>query len=593
MRFSLRFLIPILLVALLGSADARAEDSCKVCDPAKTGELNSCFKGLLSDPTKCFEVPVAGCDDRNLPQIAVLSGKSNPLALSCDGTEKLKVEVDAVTLPALKDTLLTFRPAPALVFSGKVEFNGPLVAAPACVPCTSGAECFATLLKDPTKCFDLPATCSIPLTPKLKIADQESQSSAVSASCAIGGTLTIKADPAELKKQTGKKVELSVLSGPIDVKATASYEAKKATTKTSATAGGQGGSKPTPLPMDIVPSMRRMTAFKNKKHGARYIFVHENLAIDPESDPATTETERVVVRFIARQAVICRYYATSDDKNEYKANPGRVGGREDLANILKSIKVGEKKSDHKLPSSCGYPLKVDPNGNEGDAEGQPVRYVPATVEGNEPAYIDFTFGPFTSDELAFHLFRHDRDFKGNDMEGSVKLPNHLRYVGWIDLVVLGSRTLGTNNVISVNKQNGTELTRLSVSDQRDQMDIAAQVKFFLACTGRGNGVGKPQDLQVAEFCFGFSSGLSLTHPTQRFYPLGVNFTFFRYLSVNGLVMLERGRKLAPGYNDGDLFSGSADHVPSHERIIPGLALGVGLDPTLLGDLIGKIIKAGL
>lgn len=79
----------------------------------------------------------------------------------------------------------------------------------------------------------------------------------------------------------------------------------------------------------------------------------------------------------------------------------------------------------------------------------------------------------------------------------------------------------------------------------------------------------------------------------RFYPIGLNFTIARYLSLNALLLLERTTELAPGYSAGDVFSGKADDVPVTNQISPGLALGVGMDPTLLGDLVGQIVKAGL
>ena len=213
-------------------------------------------------------------------------------------------------------------------------------------------------------------------------------------------------------------------------------------------------------------------------------------------------------------------------------------------------------------------------------------------EGAKLGHVDFTFGPFTSSQLKFHLFRHDRGFKGNDLEAQVDIANHQRYVGWIDLVVVGTMLSEPHHEISVVRENGTELRRISVDDVRQQIDLVAQVKFFGVCSGEGNGWFQPQNLNVANACLGIGSGFSLTHPTERFYPLGINATLGRYLSLNLMSVLERTERLAPGYAAGDVFSGGADDVPTEERVVFGGGLGIGLDPTLLGDLVGQIVKAG-
>lgn len=60
-----------------------------------------------------------------------------------------------------------------------------------------------------------------------------------------------------------------------------------------------------------------------------------------------------------------------------------------------------------------------------------------------------------------------------------------------------------------------------------------------------------------------------------------------------MLLLERTTELAPGYSSGDVFSGKAEDIPTTNRIAPVIALGVDMDPTLLGDLVGQIVKAGL
>ena len=460
-------------------------------------------------------------------------------------------------------------------------------------------NCFKDLLKNPSKnCFTLneacdPASMTSTLT---KTADAKPITDRTVAAACYNNTLKVTADGDKLVKVKDTALTLSVVSPNVSFSAKATYAGPPQDTGDGEGGGDAGGGSKqgasTPAPIDVEPISIRgtgtdySTLLKSRQRDAKYIYVHENLAIDPASDKFVTETDRVVVRVIARKALLCRYYVTSDDKNEYKAEVGRVGGRTGLADVLKKSGLvgGEIPSDK--TRSCGYEL-TEANG--------PMQKGHFVVQGPGAyySYVDFTFGPFTNEQLAFHVFRHDREFQGNDLEGELKVPNHQRYVGWIDLMVVGSTTFGRNDVTSIERDNGTELTRIKTSDQSQQIDIVAQVKFFVACNGSSNDAFKAQDLSAAGVCFGLGSGLSLTHPTQRFYPLGLNLTVARYLSFNSHFMLERSKSLSSGYNSGDLFSGTADDLPTHERLIPGVSFGVGLDPTLLGDLIGQIVKAGL
>ncbi len=412
-------------------------------------------------------------------------------------------------------------------------------------------------------------------------------------------SVTVTADPQKLKPFSAQPITVEVagisLSGKLpnisDTKATPDKTKGSTTTDPP---------KPQNPPVDIDPATPMQSAkapeaedlFKDGegKDGTRIIYVHENFAIDARSAKFVTESDRVVIRFIARQAVLCRYYAVADDKNEYKPQIGRVGGQEGLSTILKGGSlVGYSEAGQPPPPvlSCGKQTE------NGDGPGR------LTIKGGEDqgdtyASVDFIFGPFTNDQLTFHLFRHDRVFSGNDMQGDIKIANHQRYVGWVDVMVLASFLKHPNQDISVVPENGTELTRINVSEEYHQIDVAAQVKFFAHCWGEGvNPWFQPQDLAASSLCIGLGSGFSLLHPTERFYPIGFNITIARYLSLNSMLILERTKELASGYNSGDVFSGSASDVPTNTRLTPGLALGVGIDPTLVGALVGQIVKAGL
>ncbi len=482
--------------------------------------------------------------------------------------------------------------------------TSPAFAADQCTACDSSKgpselnSCFKDLLKEPSKnCFTVDSPCAPgSMTAKLtKTGDATAITDNTVTAVCDNNKLKVTADGDKVVKLNGTDLTLTVTSPNLTFSAKASYAGapSPAAASTGTAGGGDAAGGKTSAPIDIEPITLLGTGidysklFERHEPGTKYIYVHENLAIDPSSEKFVTESDRVVVRVIARKALLCRYYVTSDDKNEYKPELGRVGGRTGLTDVLqKSGLVGAAIPTSTTATSCGYAL------TDASGPGQAGHF---TVQGDGAyySYVDFTFGPFTNELLAFHVFRHDRDFQGNDLEGVVKVPNHQRYVGWIDLMVVGSTTFARNDVISVQRDNGTELTRINTSDQREQLDVVAQVKFFAVCNGSSNQAFKAQDLNEAGICLGLGSGLSLTHPTERFYPLGLNLTVARYLSFNSHFMLERGKTLASGYSAGDLFSGSAADVPTHERLLPGISFGVGLDPTLLGDLIGQIVKAGL
>lgn len=355
---------------------------------------------------------------------------------------------------------------------------------------------------------------------------------------------------------------------------------------------GASSTKSKLLPIDIQPrnaTTEELTPLRQKDlTKAKYVYVHENLAVDPSSAPFVTETDRIVIRFIARRALLCRYYAVSDEKNQYEPEPWRVGGREGLTALLeKSGKIGASATEAQY--SCGVPGALEQKGTNGD--GTP-RYEPSG-DGADYGYTDFTFGPFTSEQLTFHLFRHDGAFKGNDLQAVVKAANHERYTGWLDVSTVVSLLSSADQDVSVRPQNGSEVTRLHVSEERHQLDLVAQVKLFFYCNGEGNGWFTPQDLQQAAVCLGAGSGFSLLSPTRRFYPLGLNLTLAHYLSLNAFLTFQKASELGSGYAHGDIYTGSPDDITSNSRLVPGIAFGIGLDPTLLGEIVGAIIKAGV
>ena len=137
----------------------------------------------------------------------------------------------------------------------------------------------------------------------------------------------------------------------------------------------------------------------------------------------------------------------------------------------------------------------------------------------------------------------------------------------------------------------TKMTLSEVSEKMRDIDFAVLVKLFVACSGPGNSWGSNHDLAAAHVCLGMAGGFSLTEPTTRFFPAGLNLTFGGKVSVHGLLVLERGEVLTNALADGDLFSGSVDELTTKTELQWGYAVGIALDPTIVGDFFGAIIKA--
>jgi len=607
----------ILLLGAGVSPHLKAEGA-QQCEMAK-GNDKTWLARLVATPDKCFDLESVPCVNDAPPALQLATDKPIPndttFTASCS-SGKVSIKADAEKLKALAAKKITLNVGPAkYVATVKANLdtgNGagaPAAAAAACESVKQGVSGWLGKLvaKSDAACVELEGeTCTDDASapqPKLKEEALAVAGPPFSTSC-LNGKVRVHADATKLKPLAAKDITLTV-GKTTDTAKLAAADAEPVT-ETGEKAKGEKEEAP---PIDITPepigadkpgadadgeedrskawtytdeNIEKAFAPGEGTPGKRYIYVRENLSIDPRSAQFATETDQVVIRFIARKAVLCRYYAQSDDKNEYKPEIGRVGGRDGLKAVIDNwMKVGAGDAGN----SCGFDL--------GGIDNEKGRLKVEASDAKAYAYTDFTFGPFTSDQLTFHLFRHDREFKANDLQNDVKVANHLRYVAWADLMVVGTFLAKDNQVIGVGKQNGTELTRIGVTNQRQQVDIVAQIKFFAWCSNSVNGWFAAQDLNVANACIGLGSGFSLTHPTERFYPLGINLTLGRYLSINALSVLERSKRLASGYSNGDLFSGSADDVPTTERLIFGGGLGVGMDPTLIGDLIGKIIKAGL
>lgn len=320
--------------------------------------------------------------------------------------------------------------------------------------------------------------------------------------------------------------------------------------------------------------------------GAKCIYLHENLAVDTKSDKYMTDSDRLVVRLIARNAVRCLYRVQSDPGNKSEHEPSRFGGGESMAAIAKAVGVvfTSTKSTNTV-KSCGYDINVTKTGDLDVGTSNKLDDKVAASYG----VTDFTFGPYSNGTVKILASRYDRNLTKVQLEQvTIQIENRPRYAGWLDVAVFGLHVGGDK--LHVDQENGSELRRIRVEDGRSDIDFAVLVKLFVYCSAAGNGLLIAQDVAAARLCLGLSSGFSLTEPANRFFPVGANVTVGSKVSLHFMTVLERGQVLAGGLADGDLFSGSVDDLTTNTELQWGWALGVGLDPSLVGDLIGAIVK---
>jgi hypothetical protein len=316
--------------------------------------------------------------------------------------------------------------------------------------------------------------------------------------------------------------------------------------------------------------------------GKKYVLVDETLTVREGSAEFVTESDTVIVRFIVRNALACRVHADSDSANVNDNSLFRLGGQVSSLSPLKSfLSTGGKAADL---YSCGsalqpfapdeqvYPKIVNPP----DA-GSPASY---TV-------IDFRFGPFTSDELTFHLTRHDRTLVGTDMTNTIKVENHKRYAGWFDIWTGVNVFHASDDTLSVANDNGTQVSRLHVDANKQKVDLAALAKVYLKCSG--SAWFRAADAKESAVCFGLAAGLSVLHPTKTFYPFGINFTFHSAVSVHALLSVNVVSQPTDAYADNEVFAGNPSTVPTKTLLTPGFGLGVGLDPTIFAMLLKAMI----
>lgn len=350
------------------------------------------------------------------------------------------------------------------------------------------------------------------------------------------------------------------------------------------------GTPPQKLPIDIAPELPSWANSScdqaDRPSFARMaphvVIVHENLAVDRCSVAHVTETDRVVIRLVARNLTRCRYSVTADAGNKNEPELARIGGLEAFTDMLTKLKLTSLEDE--TGESCGYAIKK-----------QQGRWIAVDqkqqAEAEAHGFVDFSFGPYTTEALKFQVVRKDREFRTADLEGTVSVANHLRYAGWVDLVAVAAQSGRVDPVVRVD--NGSELQRVHEVEPGAEIDYIAAFKVFALCNGTGNGWFKSQDMIEADVCVGVGAGFSLRHLTSRFYPIGLNLTFQKYFSVHGMLMLDQGKELTSGLSEGSLFSGTTDDLPTRDRLYPGVAVGVGFDPSLVGALIGSIVKSGL
>ncbi len=294
-----------------------------------------------------------------------------------------------------------------------------------------------------------------------------------------------------------------------------------------------------------------------------------------------TESDVIVVRFLVRRALACRVFATSDSSNTYDPAIIRVGGAPDgglLAEASKLLKTEATGGPEKY-YSCDEEI-VPLSANQKDNVKQ------FTTKSLDYVTVDYRFGPFTSNQVVLHLYRHDRALLHNDMQSTLTIDNHLRYSGWFDVAFGANMLLEPERSVYAYRQNGDVANRLGTHDNLVEPDVSFLVRVYVTC-GHG-GLFGTQDVMSAPVCLGLGGGLSLLHPLQTFYPIGVNFTVNRFFSAHALLSLNKFDTLAPGYQAGSVYSGDTSNIPSQSRYVLGIGLSLGLDPSVFAVLVKGI-----
>lgn len=361
------------------------------------------------------------------------------------------------------------------------------------------------------------------------------------------------------------------------------------------------------MPIDVPPivdyaqvdaNLRKGPSEDERREGnERYILIGENLAVLPGSDRFVTETDTVVVRFITRKALACRMTAESDPTNKNDGTVFRIGGQEGISDAIgKFVRTGGATGEQ---SSCGFALQpmaaTESAFQYAPASSMPTRvsdkFDPIAIRDGGDAWtsVDFRFGPFTSDEVVFHVARRDRTMAANDVVATIKIPNHKRYAGWFD-VWIGANVLNTGNQsVSLSADGGSQVRRIRVDEQRQQLDVAMLVKFFVWCSGGRNKWRSLMDLREADVCVGLSSGLSVARPTRTFYPIGLNVTLGGMVSLHGLLSFNRIAALSGGFSHGDPYFGDQSGIPTHDKLSLGFGIGIAFDPTIFATLIKGVV----
>ncbi|MGM0575914.1 MAG: hypothetical protein ACQEXJ_09320 [Myxococcota bacterium] len=355
---------------------------------------------------------------------------------------------------------------------------------------------------------------------------------------------------------------------------------------------------PKPIPHDDVADLVPQSE-EDDEH-VRVLYVNENLAILPESpDRYVTDADVIVVRFFVRKALACRMNGVANSSNEVGNDVLALGGQDGLTDLLafrpssRTTETGPTDEQEEQPRSCGYLLDgpygepgmyepAEPVSEEGSGDGDDPR------DGGDWTSVALRLGPFSNDEVKITLYRADRTFTGHDMKRELRLANHRRYDGWFEVMVLGSFYPHPGQDLSVRREPGTELHRVSAEDDTMAIDVGVGVKWLAWCSGEGNGWGGKQDLRAASVCVGLGSALSARKPAERFYPLGLNITAGRFVGLNVMLTVERTHRLAGGLDSGDLFDEGEPSIPRKRHVARGVAVGVGLDPSAFAHLVKAI-----
>ena len=321
---------------------------------------------------------------------------------------------------------------------------------------------------------------------------------------------------------------------------------------------------------------------------AALVLIDENLSIHPRSDHHLIEGQPLVVRFVVRKCIAPRHFATRSPAAENFDRRLTGPSVAMFANIKKtstdkttttvqgssdttSHEGGVEKKSRTSTSTTNTETKEK-------VEDQSVtRQPPSDPACDVQQTVDFAFAPFSGDVATIYVGRVDDGFRAYELRSEVHLPIHKLSGGWIDVGLL---TVGHQPVFNgaVRAESGENIPRLRADRTWAGADFAAFANLYLP---------GPIDPKKVSLSVGLGAGISVREPLDRFYPAALSVNFGRTLVLRVAFSLWRQKTLRSQQVPGEIWDGRAGAPPMEEVLVPGVGLGVGVDPSAMVDLLTR------